>query len=79
MLAAGGGGTTITLPPACTLAKNLAENFLDENSSLHFSIESLVDNTSHILKEELDFVDSHTEDILIITNQIGRLLFSDVE
>lgn len=37
----------------------------------------LFDNTSHLLKEELGFVNSHAEDILIIMNQIGRLLFSE--
>lgn len=59
MPATRGGGHTITLPPVCTLAKN----FPEDNS---FSLESLVDNTSHLLKEELGFVKSHTEDILMI-------------
>lgn len=77
VLATSRGGHTIPLPPLCTLPKNLAEKSLEDNTCLHFSIENLVDNTSHLLKEELGFVNSHTEDILIIMNQIGRLLFSE--
>lgn len=77
MLATSGGGDTIALPPMCTLAKNL-EKSPEDNSFLHFSIENFAGNTSHLLKEELAFVNSHTEDILIM-DQIGRHFFSDVK
>lgn len=74
MLTTSGGGDTITLPPVCTLAKNL-EKSLEDNSFLHFSIENFAGHTSHLLKEELGFINSHTENILIIMDQIGRHFF----